>query len=253
MRQHQPYHPYQTDESQFLDNLGEYISPGRYSFVKRLTFLFLNANSMLLMVILNKNMGSTVARQSASLIAVIWLIILFAISEHTLEQNINAGITDDTISAPWIFYHGVAFVFFSLWRRIGSWWNMRQSGLPGARRRLDNGIGDSVIYPWIRFFLRPIRLIDNERLPKTWLKLNEDRWMQYWQPLLLIVLGYQVNLMGYEVYGNFIMLATCCYFLVTFRAFNNTARMRQAQVDAGIVGDIIRPEEPDDRRHVIGE
>lgn len=241
----------QTEEFVFIENLHDYFTDGRYSITKRLFFIFLTANCMLMMVLLNKNMGTKIARQSESIVALIWLVALFEISMHNYRQNIDAGIVDDTISAPLVFLHGAAFVLFSIWRKVGAWWNMRNSGKPGFKKRLDYGIGDSVIYPVIRWILKPLGLIDNERNPKTWLKLNEDRWMQIWQPLILVIVGFQISSMGYEVYGNFLMWATICYFYVTFKAFDNTAKIRQAQTDADLTSDILEPRGQEKDRHII--
>ncbi|MCG8328569.1 MAG: hypothetical protein MI974_12830 [Chitinophagales bacterium] len=245
------YQPDQNNETMFLDDYSDYMSNGWYSFTKRIFWILVNANTMLLMVILNKNMGLRVAKRSESIFALIWLVVLFNIS--IFSQEPETGVVDETLSAPIIMIHGILFAIFAIWRKVGAWWNMRNSGKPGFIRRLDYGIGDSVVYPVIRAILKPLRLVDHEANPKTLWKMTEDRWMQIWQPLMLLAIGVYFIYAGYEVYGKFLLLATVCFFYVTFRAFDNTARMRQAQVDAEIAGEMINPMQQENNRHVIGE
>ena len=242
----------QTSESQFMDDLGDFLTKGNYSIVKWISILFIYANSMLLMIILNKNMGSQIAKRSESIIAIVWLIILFHISLYGWEQNIQAGMEDTTFSGGLIVIHGFAFLFFSRWRRLGAWWNMRNSGKPGVGQRLEYGIGDSVLYPVIRWILRPLKMMDEEKNPKTWLKLNEDRWMEIWQPIILFLVSLYIHTIGYEVYGMFLAFATGSYFYITHQAFNNRARMAQKQVDANLNRDMMRPYQEDEIPHVIG-
>jgi hypothetical protein len=246
------YHPNQSPESSFMDNMGDYMTDGKYSFVKRIWFILMDANAMLLMVILNKNMGLRIARQGGSLVALIWLFILFSIATFTQESNAEQGINDETLSGPLFVAHGFIYLIFAFWRKIDAWWNMRNSGRPDVRKRLDYGIGDSVIYTFLHWIFRPLKLVDNEVNPKTLWKLNEARWMQIWQPLILMATGFYLMTAGYEVYGKFLMFATVCFFLFTFKAFDNTARVRQSQVDAEITSDMIDPQREEDNRHIIG-
>jgi hypothetical protein len=242
----------QNEESRFLDDLGNQLTNGRYSIIQRVTLLLISANSMLLMVVLNKNMGREIARNGASLFALIWLFFLyFCALETAAVDPVTGMVTDLTFSGPLLYIHGVVFLLFSMWRRFGAWWNMRNSGRNSIDKRFEYSIGGSVVYPLIRWIMRPFKLIDNEEHPKTFWKMNEDRWMQFWQPLLLLLLGLWVLNIGYVVYGRFLIIATLCFFGLTFKAFDNTARIRQTQEGAQEMGRIIRPGHEEDKVYIV--
>ena len=185
-----------------------------------------------------------------------WLFIIGTISVETHRTKmLESGAEGLAFSGNIVFAHSFFFFIFCIWRAIGAWLNFRRSGQPGVTIRHSYSIGDSVIYPIIRFILRPLRLIDDNASPKTLLKINEDRWMQFWEPILIILGGYVLGQAGYTAYGNFLFFAGICFWYSTFRAFNNTAKIRQAQADATAIGGMIEKDQTRklDRPHVIGD
>ena len=246
---------HRTTETKFLDIMGDYMTGGTYSIIKWVWAIIFNVNTMLLMVFLRKNMGTHVAKVSSWIFASTWLWILFFLSVFTAQTDPATGqIIDTTYSAPIIFMHGVFFLIFSIWRKIGAWLNLRASGKKGTRIRHSYSIGESVVYPLLRWLLKPLGIIDDEWHPKTFWKLTEDRWIQWWEPTILFASGYYLADIGYGTYGQFIMFASACLWMATFRAYNNSAKVRQAQTDAHIMGQMIEPEAEaiEENPHIIG-
>lgn len=244
---HQP-HPYQTGESQFFEQWAHYATKGKYGFVKSFWQVLTTLNTMLLAVFIRKRMGVRIANRGSWLFIYFYLLILFTVDILSAEVDPATGlIVDDTQSAGLIVLHGLAYIVFSLWRRAGALRRMFRIGRRNNRPVGSTEIGDSVIYPVLRFFLRPLGLAAREGRARRFWQLSESRWMQFWEPALIGYGGYQLWIAGYDIYGKMLLFAALCLFNQTKRAYLNTARARQARIDANLGGQIIRP--APSRRH----
>lgn len=192
---------------------------------------------MLLFVFVRKRIGLKLITFNT------WFIGSSVIGLYTII-SLFASDVDNTgkVSVGLFFLHSILFNLFSIWRAFGAWRNMRRSGKSGVTSRHSYSIGESITYPIVRFFLNPLKLIDDEIKPSTFWKVNEDRWMEFWEPLCMIATGFLFYLSGYTGYGSFIVFASIALWHATFIAFNNRAKIKQAQVDAGKVSDVIEPE-----------
>lgn len=230
-----------TREDHFAEALGNAMTQGRFSMFQGIFGVLFDIHGMLLAVFLRKNMGRGIARIGSWSFTVIWLTILFFIAAMTADHYRVTGQIDETSSMGLLVAHGWLYIFFSAWRRIGAWWDLRNKNK--ERGRLEYEIGSSVIYPFLRFFLKPLRLIDNEVTPKTLWKLNENRWMEIWEPLLVGAAGFYIHHIGYEIYGNLIMVGAACLFYQMFRALNNTAKIRKSKGHAKTMADMTNASE----------
>jgi hypothetical protein len=72
---------------------------------------------------------------------------------------------------------------------------------------------------------------------------------------MIVVIGYWLGTQGYGAYGNFLICAGLCLGLFTFQAYNNSARVRQAQGDASVIQDMLPggKNEDDTPKHIIGK
>lgn len=248
----QPNHSSQNPETQLFDRLGDTVTGGGWSIFKGIFTVAVKVNAMMLMVFMRKNMGIKIVNFSTYFWGVLWILIAYAIADSTWVSEATAaaqnGDPEPIFSGHWLWYHANVFYGFLIYRGIGAWINMR-----GRNPRPDFIIGDSVIYPLVRLLLKPLRLIDDEVAPRTFLKINEARWMQFWEPLLVVIIGYQLGKMGYTAYGNFLIISALGMALFTIQAFTNTARLRVAQSNARMVNDVVttEPSEPE-KAHVIG-
>jgi hypothetical protein len=249
----QQSHPYQTGEAQFFEQMAHWQTGGKYGFVKSLWQVISTLNVMLLAVFIRKRMGIRIVSNGSWIFVYLYLLTLYTIEVLSLEFHpVTGQALDDTISANWFFLHGILYVFFSLFRRIGAGRRMMRIGRPGNISVRSTSIGASVIYPFVRMVLKPFGLIDREIMPRRFWKLNEDRWMQYWEPALIGYAGWTVWEWGYDFYGKFILFAALCLFSWTRRAYVNTARMRQASIDAQSSGRMLQSQYEEPRApHII--
>lgn len=236
-------------ESTF-DQLADIYTRGEWSIAKWISNIFIDANAMLLMVFLRKNIGRKIVSFSSWFFGASWLGIVFFIA--TVNYNSLAQTQEVEhfhFSGGIIWTHSMLFALFCVWRAFGAWRSLRRSGRPGVDTRHIYAIGESVIYPVIWFIFKPLRLIDDELKPRTFWKLNEDRWMQFWEPLIIIITGYLLGQAGYSAYGNFLILAATCLWYFTFQAYNNTAKIREAEDNARTMSGMIEPEQSRDPEH----
>lgn len=245
----------QRSQSSF-DQFANMFTRGNWSIYKWILSVFLDANYALLAVFLRKNMGRKMIGFSNWFFGASWLTVLFIITtENYYNLSVSGKAEGLSFSGNLFWIHSVLFAVFCIWRAVGAWINLRRSGQPGVRVRHTHSIGESVLYPIVRFILKRLWLIDDEYTPRTLWKMNEDRWMQFWEPLIIILFGYKIGQAGFTAYGNFIILAAICLWYDTFQAYNNTAKVRQAQMDASVMGNVIEQKqlEDSDRPHIIGE
>ncbi len=247
----------QTAEGLFTDMIGNILTGGMYTPMRWVWNLIARVNTMLLMVFLRKNMGRKIAGFGSWIYTSLWMMILFFASVLTAKTDPVTGvIVDDGYSAPIILIHAGLFLIFSFWRKIGAWFNLRQSGKASVITRMPVEIGDSVIYPLIRFVLKPLGLIDHEHNPKSWWRLTHDRWIEWVEPALLVGIGYLILQAGYGVYGKFFIFASICFWGATIRAFNNNAVIRAKKSEGQQIRKIAEARTPQHTEfdgHVIGQ
>lgn len=236
-----------TSESAFFDQFANMMTGGMYGMVRWIWTIIFNVNTMLLMVFVRKNMGTKIAANGSWFFSSAWLFFLLLCSTFTAMPD------DTTLSVHLIILHGIGYAVLSTWRRLGAWRSLRNAGRSGKRGRHTHEIGESVLFPLVHKMLNPLGLIDDEIYPETFWKMTQSRWMQYYEPVLFFLLGMMLANIGYGVYGKFIMFSSVCLFIVTFRTFNNNAKMRQGQEDAKIMGEISNPGSRQDHSepHVI--
>ena len=121
--------------------------------------------------------------------------------------------------------------------------SMRGMFVKVIQPRLSTSVGESILYSILQFLLKPIKLIDDEVHPKTFWKLNHSRWVQFWEPILFIGLGYWIMQEGYEVYGQFLMWCAACVGFLTFQAHNNSAKRGQGHRDAKYVAEMAKAQQ----------
>ena len=240
---HQQPHPYQTGEAQFFENWAHYATKGKYGFVKSLWQVLTTLNVMLLAVFIRKRMGVRIASRGSWLFVYFYLLALFSVDILSAEVDPVTGlIMDETQSAGWIVLHGILYVIFSLWRRLGASRRLHRIGRPGVIPVHSTSIGESVLYPFVHWLLRPFRLVARAGERRRIWQLTEASWIQFWEPALIAYGGYSLWMAGYDIYGKLILFAALCLFTQTRQAFTNTARMRQARIDAQSSSEVIRPQ-----------
>lgn len=250
------YQQSHNPETHLFDRLGDALTGGGWSLMKWIFIVFVKVNALLLMVFLRKNMGGKMINFSVYFFGMLWFLIAFAIATgnwHYLTTN-NAT-QGHRFSGGLLWYHAQAFYYLLIYRGIAAWINLRRSGQKGVTIRHSYSIGESVVYPVIRRILLPLGLIDDEANPRSFWKITEDRWIQLWEPLIIILVGCVISNFGYSAYGNFLILSGMSLGLFTFQAYNNAARIRQAQTDAGVIQTML-PGGQDDNdmpKHIIGK
>lgn len=241
--------PDESTETAFTHAFGDYMTGGKYTVFRWIWAVFYQVNTMLLLVFIRKNLGRKVARNGSWLYASFYLLILMAISIFYMRTLTAEGLIDNpNFSAPLFLAHGGFYLVMVSWRRMWAWIRLRSGDSNGQH---SYSIGDSVFYPVIRFFLKPLRLIEDYYPPRSWWKLTEDRWMQWIEPLLLCGIGMLLVKQGFTAYGNFWVLSSLCVFVSTFRAYDNTAKIQEAMSDARSSMPASARAEPAVPQHVI--
>lgn len=217
-----------------MDDLGDAMTQGWWRRIKGLVDILIFGNFMLLAVFLKKRMGLRLFSLGTWFWLGAYLFVLTFIAMESWNQHELAGNTEEILfSVPLLYLHGQLFVFFMLAKWGIAYWSLRSDNPRWFRDRL--AIGESEIYPLIYFLLKPLKLAgDDETRPAFW-KMTEAKWVQFFEPILIFYLGYQIMLMGYTTYGHFVMIAACCYGRVTIQAHTNRAKVRQAEREAQTV------------------
>lgn len=220
-----------SSDTQLMNHLGNALTGGAWSIVLWVGKVWVKLNAMLLMVFLRKKIGAKMFSFGLWFWLGAWMLILIIISTENWASLVHAGATEGhRYSMPLLSWHGQIFVWLMVIKWIIANIALRHPHSKWYRHRYS--IGDSIIYPLLRWTLKPLGIIDRETAPKTFWKLNEARWMQLWEPLILFFIARHLHQIGYGVYGNFLMIATCCYAYYTYQAFTNTAEPGQALGEA---------------------
>lgn len=234
----QPRPPQQNPEDQLVNQLGDWVTGGKWSIYIHVYYVWIMVNHMLIAMLTRKRIGRKLFSDGLWVFAGLWLLILMIVSMHQWENMTIAGTTDGfRYSFPLFVIH--AQLFFS---SMFIHWVIAQITV-GSRNpkyaRLKHSIGESMLYLLLKKIL-PQRWFDDEVNARSWFKLNEERWSKYWEILLLLLIGFGFRQFGYIGYGNFLIIASCCSFNITFRAYQNLHATREAEWEAQALSEYSR-------------
>lgn len=245
------YHP---PENQMMDDLGDAMTGGWWRRSKGLTNALINANAMMLKVFLRQRMGTNMFSIGQWFWAGAWVFVALLISQENWRHLVDAGTTEGHhFSGELLWWHGQVFVWLFLLKWAVAHFSLGSQNPRWFRSR--DSVGESIIYPLVRWLLRPIGLIDDDQNPHSFWKINFRRWMLYWEPLLLFILAHQVNEAGYAAYGNFLTIATASLAYTTFQAAKNSDMEIQAVQETEHLRQRANPQRPqnDSPRRAIGD
>lgn len=225
---HRNYHSYGNGNrhNDGMDNLGDWMTQGWWRPIKWGFGMIVETLALFVMVPLRKRMGLRLFSFGLWFWAGIVILTGIFIANHNWEQLQATGMTEGFHhSAPLLWWHGNVFVWLMLFKWFIAFISTGSANPRRLRHRFS--IGNSILYPAIRWVLQPLRLVDDDQAPYSWWKLTESRWMKWWEPIILLVIANFVRLMGYVAYGNFLTLATLAMAYYTWIAYHNTAMEQQ--------------------------
>ena len=236
-----------------MDSLGDSVTQGGWSIFKHILVVLVKVNAMMLMVFIRKRMGITMFSFGLLFWAGPWNWLALLIASENWRALTAAGMTaGHQPSQALILGHGTAFGWFMIVKWIIAGLTLGSSSPRWQRPRIS--VGESVVYPVVRWAFHRIGIMDNEIKPGTWWKINHQRWILLWEPVLLLFIAALIKGWGYTAYGNYLIIATLCLAYFTFQANQTTARMRQAEIDArDFQGEMHPPSRPRGKRHVISD
>lgn len=252
MYQQQNNPNYNPDDG-IMDDLGDAMTGGWWRKSKGIFGMLVRVNAMLLMVFIRKRIGLNLFSLGSWFWGSGWMLLVLLICQENWRQLVLAGATEGhQYSWQLLWWHGQFFVWLILIKWLVAYLSTGSNNPRWFRPRVS--IGESILYPLVRRILMLIQLIDDEANPQTFWKINERRWMIFWEPLLLLTIGHQLKASGYSAYGNFLMIATVALAFTTFQAYKNTDMLPHIRKEAEEVGKMAIPmkEEKTNPRHIIG-
>ncbi len=219
-----------------FDDIANKASRGNYGYLYALFKVLRSANVWFIASFLRFNIGHKLFSMTDWLFGFSYSTAFFFIATFNWESSVaeSQGLI---FSADWVFLHGKIFGVFMFIHATWSWQKIQF-----GKGDLRISIGDSVIY-WffLRWWMRLLKLIDHESEPKTYWKLNENRWMKYWEPFLLLCLAWKIGDMGYSTYSYFLFIAVASYNWATWNAFANSAMMAHTAKESKTLGRMSQP------------
>jgi len=200
---------YRQEEAMF-DNLGDMITGGWHRPVRVMINILIKAKAMSLMIFIRKRLGVTMFSFSLLFFGGVFDAFSTMISQENWRYLVHRNMTEGHG-----YSGGIIMIFSSIcfWLFLARWasssWSIRSKNPRRIRHNLS--VGESILYPLVARLLHPLKIVEDYRSPSFW-KINEDRWTQYYEPLLIILGGIYAKSIGYTLLGNYIIIAACCLF-----------------------------------------
>lgn len=232
----------QSNETAFIGTIADMLTGGWFSVLRWFGTVLFTINHMSLGIFLRKNMGRIAAREGSITLVTMYFLLLAATSftwayYHPIDYFLGGRIW----SLKLFIMHGGLYIAFKLWRRFGALSSLRSRQEYTARD--PHEIGESVLYPFAGMVLRPLGLIPTSQANTRWYSITELRWMQWIEPILLLLIGFFMIRGGFTLYGKYLIIATICHFAFIFKVANTMANLRQSPEVARRRSSYQRPED----------